>query len=520
MKKLFTFLIVFCAVFFYAQNSQAATIIIGWDPEVTKERYAGSILVEDTDFDKNYWYIDPETHERYSLEDGIDVSRLLKTFGVGIHNKDLESIAIDSSSTDIDYELSYKKRGQFLLQVEENGEAWYVNPLDNRRHLIQNGKKGLDTLKALAIDMSSSKLKIFPVTENKNFIETDKDEFDFENYWELYRLLQNNYYQADKADDKTLFYGSLKGMADSLEDPYTEFFTPKDSSAFKKKLSGGSSVQGIGAMVETLEDVLMIISPLNGSPAQKAGLQAQDQIWIVDDVDIRGFTLDDAVALIKGEAGTTVILEIYRPSTNETFKVSIIREEINLPNVESKKLDNNIAYIKINIFSINLKNEFDSARAKVVDGSTDGLIIDLRNNPGGYTNSAVQLADYWLPEGALIMQEKFPEQTFQYTSRIDREINIPTIILVNEGSASASEIFTSALDENNVAQVVGQTTFGKGTGQSIQNFPDGSALKFTVFEWLTSDSKSLQDVGLVPDYVVENTLYSDEQLKKAKELLR
>jgi carboxyl-terminal processing protease len=273
-------------------------------------------------------------------------------------------------------------------------------------------------------------------------------------------------------------------------------------------------------MVETLEDVLMIISPLNGSPAQKAGLQAQDQIWIVDDVDIRGFTLDDAVALIKGEAGTTVILEIYRPSTNETFKVSIIREEINLPNVESKKLDNNIAYIKINIFSINLKNEFDSARAKVVDGSTDGLIIDLRNNPGGYTNSAVQLADYWLPEGALIMQEKFPEQTFQYTSRIDREINIPTIILVNEGSASASEIFTSALDENNVAQVVGQTTFGKGTGQSIQNFPDGSALKFTVFEWLTSDSKSLQDVGLVPDYVVENTLYSDEQLKKAKELLR
>jgi len=344
MKKLFTFLIVFCAVFFYAQNSQAATIIIGWDPEVTKERYAGSILVEDTDFDKNYWYIDPETHERYSLEDGIDVSRLLKTFGVGIHNKDLESIAIDSSSTDIDYELSYKKRGQFLLQVEENGEAWYVNPLDNRRHLIQNGKKGLDTLKALAIDMSSSKLKIFPVTENKNFIETDKDEFDFENYWELYRLLQNNYYQADKADDKTLFYGSLKGMADSLEDPYTEFFTPKDSSAFKKKLSGGSSVQGIGAMVETLEDVLMIISPLNGSPAQKAGLQAQDQIWIVDDVDIRGFTLDDAVALIKGEAGTTVILEIYRPSTNETFKVSIIREEINLPNVESKKLDNNIGF--------------------------------------------------------------------------------------------------------------------------------------------------------------------------------
>lgn len=519
MKKLLAFFIVFFGIIFYAQNSQAATVLIGWNPEEFKTRYGGTILLEENEFDQNYWYIDPETYDRYALEDGVDVSRLLKIFGEGISNKSLDTIAIDDASQNVDYQLSYEKRGHFLIQVEKNGEAWYVNPLDNRRYQIQNGKEGLDTLKNLAIDISSSKIKLFPITKNVNFTDTSKPEFDFENYWQVYKILQENYYQTDRADDKTLFYGSLKGLANSLEDPYTEFFTPQANDEFKDKLSGGS-VEGIGAMVETREDILMIISPLNGSPAQKAGLQAQDQVWKVDDVDIRGFTLDDAVSLIKGKAGTTVVLEIYRPSTGEIFTVPIIREKIQLPNIEGKKLDNNIAYIKINIFSIHLKNEFDEIINKVIDDSTRGLIIDLRNNPGGYTSSAIDLADYWLPEGKLIMQEKFPQETYQYTSRIDKQINIPTIVLVNQGSASASEIFTSALMENKIAQTVGQTTFGKGTGQSIKSFPDGSALKFTVFEWLTPEGKSVQDVGLTPDYQIENTLSSDLQLQKAQELLR
>lgn len=518
MKKYFIFALFFLGLVVFAQNVKAATIVIGWNAEDIKARYSGSVLVENDGFDKHYWYVNPEDKERYLLKDGKSVSQLLKTFGTGIHDKDLEKIASNENSANADYNLSHKMRGQILLQVESDGQAWYINPLDDFRYHIANGKNGFDTLKSLAIEISEEKLKVIPISKNKYFSAVKNNEIDFDMYWSVIETLKDSYYKPEAVNDKNLFYGSLKGLAQSLNDPYTEFFTPTAKNDFDNRLEG--SVEGIGAMVDTRNGILEIISPLEGSPAQKAKLLPADQVWFVDGVDIRGYYLDDATALIKGEAGTEVLLQIYRPSTAEIFEIKIIREKISVPNVAGKELDGNIAYIKINMFSLNLKNEFSKVKSEVINNYTKGLIIDLRNNPGGYTNSATALADYWLSEDEVIFKEKYPTSLNVYTATGGQEINLPTIILVNNGTASAAEIFSAALSENSLAKIVGTQTFGKGTGQSLANFPEGSALKYTIFEWLTPESKSIEKNGLTPEFVIDNSNQTDLQLQKALELIK
>jgi len=508
----------FLSIFFLGHNAKAVTIVVGWDPEAIKTRYSGSVLVENDGFEKNYWYVDPSTKQRYLIKDGKSVSQLLKTFGQGIYDKDLAKIATSTQSTNVDYNFSQQRRGQILLQVEEDGQAWYINPLDNLRYHIANGQRGFDTFVNLAIEISPEKLSVIPITESKGFNELKDNEIDFDMYWSLIDTLKDNYYKPEAVNNKDLFYGSLKGLAQSLNDPYTEFFTPKGKNEFNNRLEG--SVEGIGAMVDTKKGVLQIISPLEGSPAQKAGLLPEDQVWLVDDTDINGYPTSEATALIKGPAGTEVKLQIYRPQTGEIFEVKIIREKISVPNVSGKMLDNNIAYIKINMFTLNLRNEFAGIKNEVINDNTKGLIIDLRNNPGGYTNSAINLADYWLSADEVIFQEKYPNTVNSYSASLGQEINLPTVVLINNGTASASEIFSSALSENGLAQLVGTTTFGKGTGQTLVNWPEGSALKYTIFEWLTAKGNSIEKNGIKPDYVIENTIASDLQLQKAQDLLR
>jgi len=517
MKKfifLFTFVVLFIG---FAQKIQAATII-AVDADTLKSRYAGSIVVEDTGFAKQYWYVEPKSQERYLLKDGVSVSRLLKTFATGIKNNDLNKIATSTASVNVDYQLTAQMRGQLLLQVEEDGQAWYLNPLDNYRYKIDNGFKGLKTLKNLALEIKPGKLAVIPIVDNLNFEPLTNNNPNFPMYWEIQNILKDDYYKAEEVNNKQLFYGSLEGMVQSLGDPYTEFFSPQQKKEFDNQMQG--SLEGIGAMVEQLNKTVVIISPLSGSPAEKVGLQPQDQILEANHIDLRGLTLDDSISLIKGPSGTEVLLKIYRPATQETFEVSIIREKINIPLVIGKKLDNNIAYFKISMFSLDLKASFEKIKNNTIDENTKGIIIDLRNNPGGYSSAAIDLADYWLPAGELILQEKYPDLLYQFSSRLDQEIKLPTVILVNNGTASSAEIFTSALSEHNLAKIVGQTTFGKGTGQTLLSFADGSALKYTVFEWLTPNGISLEENGITPDYLLENNSIQDQQLEKAKELLR
>jgi carboxyl-terminal processing protease len=518
MRKILFAFVALVAVFVYAQDAKAVTIVEGPNAEKTLERYAGSIVVQTTEFGHYYWYVDKNTQTRYYLEDGQDVSRVMRLLAEGISNYNLDKIATSANDKNADYNLTHKMRGKFLLQVEKNGEAWYVNPLDNYIYSIPTGKEGFKILKTMAIDIDDVRLNFIPIAENTDIDRPQKEAIDFDRYWTIWNTLKTDYYKPDQVEDLDLFYGSLQGMADAIDDPYTTFFTPRKKTDFFNNIEG--SLEGIGAMVDVKDNRLFIIAPLDDTPAKAAGLMPEDQVIQVDDTNIEGFSLDDAVNLIKGPAGTDVLLKIYRPTTQEIFDVIITRAKIEIPTITGQNLGNNIAYFKINTFALDLPTKFSEIKNDYINNNTKGVIIDLRNNPGGYTSAAIQLADYWLEPGELILREKWPDQTYQYTASSAEDVSLPTIVLVNNGTASAAEIFTSALSENFRAESVGINTIGKGTGQTVHNFPDGSALKFTVFEWLTPDGHSIQDNGLTPDYIIENTLTEDLQLEKAKNLLK
>jgi len=500
-------------------DAKAITIVFGPNAQEVKDRYAGSILIEDNHFGKNYWYVEPVSQERYLLKSGVSVSLLLDQFGQAISNKDLNKIPTDTSSP-ADYNFAYKMRGRFLIQTEAGGQAWYVNPIDNLRYAISDGKNGLATLQKLGLDISPEKLIAIPTAKNINFAPSDTNQqIDFSTYDTLKSILKGNYYKKDKINDSDLFYGSLQGMASSLGDPYTEFFTPQGKTEFDNWLD--SSVEGIGAVVDSKDGQLFIVSPLENSPAYRADLQPGDQILKVNGTSIKGYAMETSLRLIKGPQGTTVKLEIYRPSTDKTWIVEIVREKISIPSVTGKILNGNIAYFKINIFSQDVPQLFASLQKQLIDSNTRGIIVDLRNNPGGYTSSALNLADFWLPANELLLEENYPDKVMDYTSQGAETINIPTVILINEGSASASEIFTLALKahQDNL-KIVGHQSFGKGTGQTLEQFVDGSAIKYTIFEWFDPTGTSVEGKGITPDYIVDNKDNYDWQLQQAETLLK
>ncbi|MCB9802639.1 PDZ domain-containing protein [Candidatus Nomurabacteria bacterium] len=511
MKKLFIFTILLIS-FSIGQNIHAST------NDQIQKRYAGNFVFEDLNFEQRLWYINRDASEKYLLKDGVSITRLLNTFGQGISNQELKKLATSSESLNADYNLSHQLSGQIVLQIEENGEAWYINPLDDFRYKIDNGQIGFETAKTLALDISSDKLKDIPETKNPKFLANIETEIDFANYWKVWDILQNQYYKTEQADNKTLFYGSLKGLAQSLDDPYTEFFSPQNKEDFDNRLEG--AVEGIGAMVDLIDSKVVVISPLADSPAERAGLEPEDQILKANNKDLNGLTLDQAISYIKGKAGSEVKLLIYRPEENRTFEVKIIREKVVLPNITGKILDNNLVYFKINIFALGLNQDFIKLKDQLVNNQTRGIILDLRNNPGGYTSEAINLAGHWLDEGDLILEEKYPSYSQLYHDHAQADLNLPTVVLTNSGTASASEIVTSALKINKNIKTVGKQSFGKGTGQGIYQFSDGSALKYTVFEWLDAQGNSIQGSGISPDYEIKNNKSNDLQLKKAQELLR
>ncbi len=530
LQKIFTAFILALIYFIFAHfdyaipanlvnTVNAAVITIAPDATAVKNLYGGSVVAETNGQNQTWWYVDPVSQERYLLKNGVSVTRLLKKLGQPIDAKTLAKLPTITDTFSVDYNLVNNYRGKILLDTANHGQAWYVNPLDSRRYAIGNGESGWETFKSLALGIEDNKLKVIPIVNDVKFTPPAEDGFDFDQYWQVWDLLKKDYYQPEKVDDQTMFYGSLSGLADSLKDPYTEYFNPLGRKQFEERLGGGA-VEGIGAMVEMINGRVVIISPLNGSPAAKAGLLPGDQILKANDQDLTGLTLDDATTFIKGISGTEVALTIYRPSTLETLIVKVIREKISVPNVVGEKLENNLAYFKINIFSLDLNDEFLKVKDQVIDPFTKGVILDLRNNPGGYTFSALNLADNFLPKNEIILQEKYPDDVITYTTGIDKTVDLPIVVLVNEGTASAAEILTAALQEYEEAEVVGTKTFGKGTGQTIANFSDGSALKYTVFEWLTGKGKSLEGEGITPDYPITNTALNDLQLAKAKELLR
>ena len=323
--------------------------------------------------------------------------------------------------------------------------------------------------------------------------------------WTVWRLLQKHYVHPDDLHGDTMVYGAVSGLVNSLGDPYTLFMTPKDNQSFDDSLSG--TLEGIGAELEEKNGAIVVVAPMKGSPAEKAGLLPKDVIVMVGDIATKGMALTEVVSHIRGPKGTEVQLTIERAKRTE--KITITRESIHIPSVETKTVTSaqgDVYDIILNQFGDDSVESIRKALEKM-PASSKGIILDLRYNGGGYLDGAVSIVSMFVKSGnvvSIIRREGAPEVRTVTGSPI--ETNRPMVILVNNGSASAAEITAGALRDLGRATLVGTQTFGKGTVQDVIDLPGGSALRVTIAKWLTPSGFDLGKKGLTPDIVVDRTL--------------
>jgi carboxyl-terminal processing protease len=326
---------------------------------------------------------------------------------------------------------------------------------------------------------------------------------EFQKFYYVYNMLKNKYVQKETPD--TLLNGAINGMVQSLDDPFSSYMDPKAASQFKEMIS--SSFEGIGAAMEQQDGTIIVSSVFKDSPAEKAGLKAQDQIISVDGKPLDGVTVDQAATMIRGPKGTKVDLEVKRPSTNQDFHLSITRAEITEDTVFSKKLEDGMGYIQITQFSENTASSFETQLKTLQSEGVKGLIIDLRQNPGGLLDSVKQIASDLLPKGKTILQVEYRDGSRESFKSDKNGVNLPIVTLVDGGSASAAEILSAALHESGSYPLVGEKTFGKGTVQTTQSYDDGSSVKYTIAKWLTPDGNWIHKKGIMPQYVVHLPSY-------------
>ncbi len=349
------------------------------------------------------------------------------------------------------------------------------------------------------------------------------NDIDFDLFWDVWDTLKKDYVDKGELNEKEMFYGSLKGLVNSLDDPYTVFMDPKKSKEFDEDLAG--SFEGIGAEIGIRDDILTIIAPLDGMPAQIAGLKAGDKVLAIDGESTAGITIDEAVKTIRGHKGTEVILMISRKGEDEFKEITIKRGVITVKSIKTELREDKIFVIKISNFNNDTESLFNKAVREVLSNDPKGVILDLRNNPGGYLDTAIEVASEWIDKD-IIASEQFGDNSKEnYLSRgRSRLKDYQTVVLVNEGSASASEIVAGALQDHGKAKVVGKKTFGKGSVQGLRDFRDGSSVKITVAKWLTPNGLCINDEGISPDVEIEYTVEDfkedrDTQMNKAIELL-
>ncbi len=347
------------------------------------------------------------------------------------------------------------------------------------------------------------------------------DDVNFKLFWTVWNLVQAEYVDSP-ALDKDLFYGALQGLVWGLEDPYSTFFTPQLAEDFNQQLE--NTFFGIGAEIG-LDDAanVVVVSPLNDTPAARAGLRPADRILAIDGVDTLGMSVNEAVDKIRGDKGTTVTLTLGRPE-QEPFEVPIVRDEIKIDSVTWSVRDDGIGLISVNVFNTDTPPLFAEAVREIQAKGVDELILDLRNNPGGLLDGSIILAGYWIGDKVAVIEDTGEDKIDIFGQGIPLLADTQTAILVNGGSASASEILAGALQDYAQATVIGEQTFGKGSVQEYHELPDGSALKITVARWLTPLGRSIDAEGIVPDQVVPYSLDAahadtDPQLEAAVDFL-
>src|SRR3989339_29947 len=357
-------------------------------------------------------------------------------------------------------------------------------------------------------------------------------DIDFELFWQVWDKLNEKYVDKGELSNEKMFYGAIAGMVNSAGDPYTTFFEPVESKKFQEEISG--SFGGVGLELSKKNNVLTVVSPLKGTPADKAGIKAGDKVVKINGKSTQEMSVDEAVNLIRGKKGTKFILSI---SNGELRDYELTRDTIKIPTVDLKYFEegsNKIAYMQIYSFNQNVESEFNKAAQDIIKSGATRLILDLRNNPGGLLDSAINMAGWFLNRGQIVVMEQFGDGTRnEFKSNGNGLLKLPTGILMNGGSASGSEILAGALHDNRRIKLVGEKWFGKGSVQELENFSDGSSLKVTIAKWLTPNGISISEKGIEADIkvmlpedpkeleaLVIGEKGKDPQLDKALELLR
>ena len=333
------------------------------------------------------------------------------------------------------------------------------------------------------------------------------DDVEFSQFWDIWNFVKDTYYKQP-VSDKELYYGALKGMVSGLNDPYSVFFDPEEAQQFASDLEG--SFSGIGAEIGIREDKLVVVAPLSESPAEKAGLQPGDWILQIDETETTGMSVEKAVSLIRGEKGSEVVLTISRDGFDGATHVKILRDKIVVDSVKWKLDDQQIMHISISTFNHDTSGLFSEAMQEILTKDVKGIVLDLRSNPGGLLTTAIDIASAWVGYQPVVI-ERTKDSARTFNGIMAPRLNeIPTVVLVNSGSASASEIVSGALQDYGVARIVGTQTFGKGSVQDYRELSDGSAIKVTTASWYTPKGRTINETGLSPDDEVDYTI---EQFK-------
>jgi len=336
---------------------------------------------------------------------------------------------------------------------------------------------------------------------------------DFSPFWKAWRLVEEKYAAPEEIRRQEMVWGAIQGLLKSLDDPYTVFFPPEEKKLFESEVRG--NFEGVGMEIAVKKGILTVVAPLKGTPAFRAGIKAGDKILKIGDEETTDLNVEEAVKLIRGPKGTTVRLTVLSEGEDKSKELEVVRDTIQVPVLETEKIGTDVFTIKLHNFSERSPFEFQQALRTFVFSGADKLIIDLRNNPGGFLEASVDIASWFLKTGEVVLRERFRdgEESLHRSRGYNTFPELPLVVLVNEGSASASEILAGALQDHGIAKIVGAQSFGKGSVQELLEVTDETSLKITIARWLTPNGVSISNQGITPEILVERTAKDKESGK-------